>query len=537
MTLEVSGQAFGADAGGIWGGNTFWLNVYVEDLRGAPQGVVGGAIDLLFEQAPLTPTGNKAYGADFTQSQQGTEDDANGVIDEAGAETPAGGVGAAGPAPFAAWEFQRDGAGTPNDDNTQVLFSSDPGEGTAAIDPPEFALVGMGTGADFVDVSLGTYALNLYLSDFNHDSAVNHFDLALLIPKLFDPPEYDEEFDLNADDALNHFDLALLLDRMFEPVIESWYTPETDEETLTAPPADSAARAAEAPPLLRVELEASREPGGPPLADVLTLGKDAAFYVNVYVRDLRPEPRGVVGGALDLMWTPGLVTTGATATFGADFGLSRQGAGLDFGFDEAGALATRAGVGTAARALFFSTQISMLSTGVVDFIGGGGDGLGFISPADFALVGSGSGLDFSRVDFQPASVTILAAEDTGRSAEFARWMARFDDGSGRGLGPDDDLDGDTASNYEEWIAGTSAGDDRDYLHVRLDLDSWHFTLNWDSATGRQYQIWRSPSLFEDFVPVGPVQDATPPVNTYFDPTASDDLRFYRLEVWDSQAGE
>ena len=45
------------------------------------------------------------------------------------------------PAPFVAWEFTRDGVGAPNDSNTVVHFHTEPGDGTASIAPPEFALV------------------------------------------------------------------------------------------------------------------------------------------------------------------------------------------------------------------------------------------------------------------------------------------------------------------------------------------------------------------------------------------------------------
>ena len=44
--LEVSGTAFGPEAGPTWSGSTFWVSVYVKDLRTDPQGVVGGAFDL-----------------------------------------------------------------------------------------------------------------------------------------------------------------------------------------------------------------------------------------------------------------------------------------------------------------------------------------------------------------------------------------------------------------------------------------------------------------------------------------------------------
>ena len=92
--LETSESAFGPESGPIWGGSTFWVSAYVEDLRDLPQGVVGGAIDLHFDAAHVTPTGNVVYGTQFTDYQQGAADAAAGVIDEAGALTTEAGVGA-----------------------------------------------------------------------------------------------------------------------------------------------------------------------------------------------------------------------------------------------------------------------------------------------------------------------------------------------------------------------------------------------------------------------------------------------------------
>ena len=159
-------------------------------------------MDLLFETLPLGPTGNVEYGDAFTLFQQGTPDDAGGLVDEAGALTSSPDVGAGSAAPFVAWEFERDGPGFPNDPNSEVQFASDPGEGTDVITPAEFALVGYGSLVEWSEVELGTVDLNLYLGDFSGDGFVNHFDLALFIPKMYlapDDPDYAPQFDLNGD--------------------------------------------------------------------------------------------------------------------------------------------------------------------------------------------------------------------------------------------------------------------------------------------------------------------------------------------------
>jgi len=213
LRLTVSGTAFGPDAGGIWGGATFWVNAYVEDLRHLPEGVVGGAFDLLFDSIPVSPTGNVVYGDDFTDDLQGTPDDSAGRIDEAGATTAAGNIGAGTWAPFVAWEFRRDGAGAPNDSNSQVTFSAGAGEAN-------FCLTDIGVPLPWATVDLGSCDVSLYLGDFTGDAAVNQSDLAEWIPRAFVPPGqtgYDPEFDLNGDTFVNQYDLALWIPRLFQP--------------------------------------------------------------------------------------------------------------------------------------------------------------------------------------------------------------------------------------------------------------------------------------------------------------------------------
>jgi len=221
VELEVSGSAFGPDSGPIWGGSTFWVNAYVEDVRDVPQGVVGGAIDLNYDASRVTPTGNVVYGSQFADYRQGSGGTAAGMIDEAGALATEAGVGAEGAAPFIAWEFRRSGVGAPNDANSQVSFSVDPGEGTGTIMPSNFALVGLGTPVDWQNVAFDTVNLDLNLGDFNSDGEVNQFDLALWIPQAASSPggaAFDPRFDLDGDVRVNAGDRALLMPRLYQPV-------------------------------------------------------------------------------------------------------------------------------------------------------------------------------------------------------------------------------------------------------------------------------------------------------------------------------
>ena len=230
IRLEVSGTAFGPDAGATWAGSTFWVNAYVEDLRDMPQGVVGGAVDVLYDSLCVTPTGSVAYGEDFTAFQQGTPDEAAALIDEAGALTTEGGVGADGLAPFVAWQFAvADGESASTGDG-HVQFAVEPGEGTATITPANFAMVGSGDPVDWALVELGAVDLDLALADFNGDELVNHFDLALWQPhsgSASGDPSYDPACDLDGDGRIDERDLDLLMAAMYQPVGPSPIVPET----------------------------------------------------------------------------------------------------------------------------------------------------------------------------------------------------------------------------------------------------------------------------------------------------------------------
>jgi hypothetical protein len=197
------------------------VSAWVKDLRDVPQGVVGGAIDILFDSQWVTPTGAVAYGEDFTAFQQGTPDDAAGLINEAGALATVSGVGAGDFASFVAWEFARHGGGGVDLPDVHVQFAVDPGEGTATIAPANFALVGSGEAVDWALANLGTADLDLVLADFNGDDSVNHFDLALWQAHsgaALGDPGYDAMYDLNADSQIDPADLDLLMSGMYQPV-------------------------------------------------------------------------------------------------------------------------------------------------------------------------------------------------------------------------------------------------------------------------------------------------------------------------------
>jgi VCBS repeat-containing protein len=220
IQLEVSQEAFADPAESLWAGSTFWVSAYVQDLRDIPLGVVGGAIDILFDAGSVAPTGNVAYGEAFNAFQQGQADPENGQIDEAGAISTAVGVGVDAPAAFVAWEFVSllqpgDGQANPH-----LQFRVDFGEGTETVMPAEFALIGSGDPVAAERIATRDAEVDLYFADFNVDGAVNHFDLALWQPHAgaaADSPDYDPSYDLNADQAIDGLDLDLLTAVMYRP--------------------------------------------------------------------------------------------------------------------------------------------------------------------------------------------------------------------------------------------------------------------------------------------------------------------------------
>ncbi len=226
IALEVSATAFGPDVGSTFAGSVFWVNAYVKDLSDAPQGVVGGAVDVLYDGLWVNPTGSVVYGEDFSAFQQGAPDESAGLIDEAGALTPGSGVGVDGFAPFTAWQFTLAEAASLAEGDAHVQFAVEPGQGTATIAPANFALVGSGEPVDWALAELGTAELDLTLPDFNGDRLVNHFDLALWQThsgSASGDPGYDPLYDLDNDGQIGTSDVDVLMGSLYR--------------TPTAPPA------------------------------------------------------------------------------------------------------------------------------------------------------------------------------------------------------------------------------------------------------------------------------------------------------------
>ena len=96
-----------------------------------------------------------------------------------------------------------------------------------------------------------------------------------------------------------------------------------------------------------------------------------------------------------------------------------------------------------------------------------------------------------------------------------------------------DFDGDGVSDLHEYLAGTSPSDPASFLHVmNADaMDDGVIVLEWPSAIGRQYRIWRSPALLGPHELMASAIDATPPSNTWVDhPPTDADMLLYWVEL-------
>lgn len=219
IQLQVSATPFGAEAETLWTDSSFWVSAFVEDLRDLPAGVIGGAIDLIYDAMEVTPTGEVVYGDAFDMFQQGEVNGEEGLVDEAGALTSTAGVGADEAAPFMSWQFVRTG------DAITTQFVVDPAEGTSTILPSNFALTDSGVPVEWADVEMGSTEVNLIYADFNGDQLVDHFDLALWVPHSGTADGdvgYDAKFDLDANSVIDQADLDLLTSGMYtlNPVSE-----------------------------------------------------------------------------------------------------------------------------------------------------------------------------------------------------------------------------------------------------------------------------------------------------------------------------
>ena len=401
---------FAANDGGATNGDELWMSdgtpagtALVKDINPGPTG--SGITDLtkvgnnLFFAATNSTHGNELWVSDGTAAGTVMVKDINGADNS----WPTNLVDADGTLYFTAndgehgievWESDGTWVGT------TMLEEIVPGDESA--NPRDFFYLNETVFFSANDMHTGFEPWILtsepeVIGDFTGDGLVNLADLSLWIPKAFlDPsdPNFDAKFDLTGDGLVNLADLSVLIPKMFQTP-----APALAENAI----AKSAAVAAE----LRVTLETSETAGGAPLTGPIDRATDPTFFLNIYVEDLRTTPQGVTGGALDITWNPDYVEAGAI-TYGSDYSLFHQGTADNAAnlVDEVGAATSTNGVGAGARALFASIEMTATVDGQVVFAGDASEGTATITPGNFALIGVGTEVAWSNVEFVNAPVQI-----------------------------------------------------------------------------------------------------------------------------------
>jgi hypothetical protein len=103
--------------------------------------------------------------------------------------------------------------------------------------------------------------------------------------------------------------------------------------------------------------------------------------------------------------------------------------------------------------------------------------------------------------------------------------------------PDQDADGDGASNEAERIADTAPLNAAEVLRLNATMENGRLVLNWRSAVDRQYQLFESDELSPAlWVPFGDVLNGSGgSLQASLHPSPADSKKYYRLAVW--QGGE
>ncbi|MFO7870663.1 MAG: thrombospondin type 3 repeat-containing protein [Kiritimatiellia bacterium] len=123
------------------------------------------------------------------------------------------------------------------------------------------------------------------------------------------------------------------------------------------------------------------------------------------------------------------------------------------------------------------------------------------------------------------------AEDTDSDGIPDYWEETYGLDAGNDTDAEEDADGDGMSNYAEYAAGTDPTRADSVLVVELDITNKvenfeGIIVKWPSAQNRSYSILRGTNLLKGLFPVYTAIPATPPVNVYYDSTATNKGPYY-----------
>lgn len=136
--------------------------------------------------------------------------------------------------------------------------------------------------------------------------------------------------------------------------------------------------------------------------------------------------------------------------------------------------------------------------------------------------------------FSANSDRVFKDTDSDGLPDYYEQANNLDITSGIGTnGPSGDADGDTMSNYEEWVAGTEANNPHSYFFAKsIGSSGSYVTVQWDGKAGRSYTIFRIDDLTQtnwSFV-CGPFDCGSNQTMSYEDTNAVSIANYYRLVV-------
>ncbi len=125
---------------------------------------------------------------------------------------------------------------------------------------------------------------------------------------------------------------------------------------------------------------------------------------------------------------------------------------------------------------------------------------------------------------------ILGLTDSDGDGLLDEWERHWFGGN---ILPEDNADSDVSPNGDEYVAGTDPTNAASYFHVTTDTTSTgtlsHIIINWESVTGRVYNVLWTPSLMEPFQPLE--IGIQYPQNSYTDTVHSvESSGYYRVVV-------
>ncbi len=158
------------------------------------------------------------------------------------------------------------------------------------------------------------------------------------------------------------------------------------------------------------------------------------------------------------------------------------------------------------------------------------DGLGAaLERTDTALYPNDAACWRDAAELSPGTLSVGDADSLPDSWEILFFGSNAADNGGE----DDDWDGDGATNYEEWFAGTDPTNAASVFAFTSIEAASNCVLAWPSSAGRTYALWVSTNaVADDFRQCEELISATPPQNVYTTGLEQAACAFYLLEVRD-----